>query len=658
MRPPAAVMAAGFFMSRILLARVSLLLAAAGGAVAADPVPLDHFFQNPALVAPRLSDDGRRLVMLVAHQSGRQSLAQLDIETGKAGLIVVPGDYDVDFAVWKDDLIIFGGDAGGNESYSLRSIRPDGKGWRDLNESYDPLLPLEGPVGANIVSLSRHDEDWIVTMGYGTRLNSAGQLEASGAYGYYRLNVRNGRRLLLEPLADKAVRYFADPITGQSYGRLVQDGEETVLELRVPGEKTFRAAKRFPAGEETWEPVGVIGDGQHCLVIVQGEEGLDRGALVEFDLSTATRTQVAFVPPKGEIVQLVRSRKGALWGVRCEAERPYFVWFDPKIGRLHASLEATFPGQTVEIVDKSMDDSRILVLVQSDRNPGEYLVWNEEAKRLVSVGKVLPKIDPSRLSQREPMVYRARDGLEIHGYLTRPPGSGKQPVPLVLVPHGGPYGIRDSWAFDAEAQFLASRGYAVLQVNFRGSGGYGWEFQRAGRREWGGKMQDDLTDAVQWAIAQKVTRPDQVAIMGASYGGYAALAGLVFTPELYRCGINYVGVSDLRFIAKSTRWRGRGYQLYMGSWLGRDDADLRDRSPVNFVERIRVPTLHAYGENDPRVDIQHWRVLELALKRHDKPYEYFRESKSGHGFQDEAARLRYYRAVEAFLARNLGSAQH
>jgi dipeptidyl aminopeptidase/acylaminoacyl peptidase len=159
---------------------------------------------------------------------------------------------------------------------------------------------------------------------------------------------------------------------------------------------------------------------------------------------------------------------------------------------------------------------------------------------------------------------------------------------------------------------------------------------------------------VRWAVEQKITSAGQVAIMGASYGGYAALAGLVFTPELYRCGINYVGVSDLRFIAKTTRPRGRGYYFFSRNWVGDDTDELRERSPVNFVERIRVPTLHAYGENDPRVDIQHWRALESELKRHGKPYEYLREEDAGHGFEDEDASLKYYRTVEAFLAKHLG----
>ncbi len=179
------------------------------------------------------------------------------------------------------------------------------------------------------------------------------------------------------------------------------------------------------------------------------------------------------------------------------------------------------------------------------------------------------------------------------------------------------------------------------------------KFQYAGRRQWGRAMQDDLTDAVNWAIQQGIAPRDKVAIYGGSYGGYAALAGLVFTPELYRCGINYVGVSDLRFLVRPSREKGRDYKEFTENWIGSDTADLRARSPVEFVERIRVPSLHAYGENDPRVDIDHWNVLQRELKKYNKPYTFFREKNEGHGFRVEKARFEFYRAVEQFLDVNM-----
>ncbi len=270
--------------------------------------------------------------------------------------------------------------------------------------------------------------------------------------------------------------------------------------------------------------------------------------------------------------------------------------------------------------------------------------------------KRIRELDPARLCPRKPISYTARDGVVIHGYLTLPKGAEGRPVPLVIHPHGGPFGVRDSWGYDAEAQFLASRGYAVLQPNYRGSGGYGREFLDQGRFQWGRAMQDDLTDAVKWAVDWGVADPARVAIYGASYGGYAALAGVTLTPELYCCAVNYVGAADLEITFKDrgddAYLRGSDFS-YQREWVGPNAEWRAATSPVNLVERIRVPTLHAYGEKDPRVKIDHWTRLEPLLKKYGKPYEVIVERRQGHGFRDEKASVGFYRAMESFLARNL-----
>lgn len=226
-------------------------------------------------------------------------------------------------------------------------------------------------------------------------------------------------------------------------------------------------------------------------------------------------------------------------------------------------------------------------------------------------------------------------------------------APLLIMPHGGPFGIRDSWGFNPEVQFFANRGYAVFQVNYRGSGGYGRTFEYAGYQEWGGKMQDDLTDAVKWAVAQGLADPQRIGIIGASYGGYAALAGVTMTPELYKVGVNYVGVSDLRLITRYDLRTDAASLAYFSKAVGRDPALLSARSPVDHVEKIQVPTLHAYGRNDPRVEFSHWEVLEKALKKHGKTYEILIENREGHGFAKQETAFKYYGTVEAFLAKYL-----
>lgn len=625
-------------------------------APAAPPVPVEAFFATPNATTVRLSDDGKRVALLVRVDDGKNAIATLELATMKGGIVFKPNDYKIKYLFWKGDRIVFGGDAGGNESFSMRSIRYDGRDLRDLSESYKEFVDLEGPVGATMVSRLRSRPDEVLVQGYGALRNSEGAWEVAGEFGFYRLNIRTRNREFVEAYNEKALGYFTDPVTGAIFGRTLQDGAEQVIELKRNGDGAYESVARFPANEEPWEFVGLSADKSTAYLLVRGYQNYDRRCLMSFDMSTLKLGQLLYQSPEGELEEgsasLKRDELGTVVGVAYEAAKPVTVWFDPVWARMSASLEATFPGQSVDIIQSVAGARFHVVRVHSDRDPGNFFVFDATTPKLYPVGRIMPGIDPARMSPMTPISFVARDKETIHGYLTQP-NDGKKTHPLVLHPHGGPFGIRDSWGFNPDVQFLASRGYAVLQVNYRGSGGYGNRFQAIGKYQWGKTMQDDLTDAVNWAVQQGYTTADRVAIYGASYGGYATLAGLVYTPELYRCGINYVGVSDLNILVNSGRDKGRGYKIFAKNWIGKDADDIKARSPINFVERIRVPSLHAYGDNDPRVDIKHWTALERELKKYGKTYQFIRQSDEGHGFASEANSIAFAQAVELFLAQNL-----
>jgi dipeptidyl aminopeptidase/acylaminoacyl peptidase len=256
----------------------------------------------------------------------------------------------------------------------------------------------------------------------------------------------------------------------------------------------------------------------------------------------------------------------------------------------------------------------------------------------------------------EPVSFTSRDGLTIEGYLTLPPGSSGGPMPMILNVHGGPW-VRDGWGYDPEAQWFANRGYACLQVNYRGSTGYGKEFLNAGNKEWGGTMHDDLVDAVRWAVESGVADPERVAIYGGSYGGYAALAGATFTPDLFRCAVDIVGPSSLITLINSIPPYWKPLLATFHERVGNPDTEedfLKSRSPLFFVDRIRIPMLIAQGSNDPRVKQAESEQIVAAMKEKGIDYEYLLFEDEGHGFVRPENRLKFYAAAERFLAKHLG----
>lgn len=657
---------------RLLWLGILAILALHGARAAEAPAPLAarDFFSLPNVRSPRLSPDGKKIAFLFPYEN-RMALGLFDRATGESRLVLRGEDESLYSFFWKgDDRIVFLADFAGNESFFIGATDLSGKKVLRLAESQRLDDSLTG-TSAVILSPFPADPDRIIVAGYfADNVDNAAFL--GGGFAVSRLNIRNRA---LSPLyefkdSDRIAPLggglaFVTDATGalRIKGRI--DGHELIWEHRATDGHEFKEIARHPfhGYAEQWQPLFFAKDNVTLYLISREEH--DRGALYAYNTRTLTRGPAIFVPPEGEIGDpLARDTAAAvimspdgdkLLGVAYASDRLHYQWFDADREARQKKLEGTFKGCEVRVTSSADNNQVSLVHVTYDREPGAYFVLDQAAGKL-SLFKRVRDLDPARLLPMQEVTYNARDGLPIHALLTRPAGAEGKRVPLIIHPHGGPFGIRDYWSFNPEVQFMASRGYAVLQPNYRGSGGYGRDFINKGKQQWGRAMQDDLSDAVKWAIDQGIADPARVAISGASYGGYAALAGVTLTPDLYCCAANYVGAADLDITFKNRgddAFTQDGDFNYQREWVGATAAYRAATSPVNFVERIRVPTLHAYGEKDPRVKIDHWTRLEAQLKKFGKTYESIEEKQQGHGFRDEKASIKFYERLDEFFARYL-----
>ena len=385
---------------------------------------------------------------------------------------------------------------------------------------------------------------------------------------------------------------------------------------------------------------------------------LDLRKLTNADAATRSAALTLLFRHPGADVEapLYSQVKGQLWGARYALHYPEYFYLDAKgpIASLHHELQLQQQAD-VSFTSFSTDDRKAVAFVSTDRKPGEYFLVDFVTREIRSLLHSRPRLKNAVLAEVQPLRLKARDGLLLNAYMTFPAGRARTGLPLVVLPHGGPYGARDRFGFDPEAQLLANRGYAVLQVNFRGSSGFGSEYRAAGYREWGAKMQDDITDATRWAISKGLVDAKRICIFGGSYGAYSALMGTVREPELYRCAIGYAGVYDLALMYNTGDIsRLQNGRAYLRTALGDDPVQLEARSPVAQAARIRADIMLIHGAQDRRAPIQHARRMRSALEAAGKQVTWIAEDEEGHGFFNQARRRAMYEQVLAFLARNIG----
>jgi dipeptidyl aminopeptidase/acylaminoacyl peptidase len=603
-------------------------------------IPREVLFGNPSRVSPRLSPDGESLAFL-APKDG-----VLNVWVGPVGSPIDGDGFEpitddrkrgIRLFFWAEDNrhIVYLQDEGGDENWRVHAVDPATKEDRDLT-------PFED-VQAQILDKNRHFPDGLLVA-----LNR----ENPELHDAYRLTLSTGDLDLLAKNPGNVVGWVADrdfevraAVTATPEG-----GSELLLREGDDWNKLIGWDKEDALSSG---PVGFAEDAGKMYLL--DSRGANAARLVLMDLSSR-KTEVLVEDPRYDVSGVVvHPDTHAVQAAAVQRARTEWFVLDEAVREDFEALENLGRGD-FSVTSRDRADENWLVAVDSDDGGASYHAYDRRAKSGEHLFDARPELADYALAKMEPVSFTSRDGLEVEGYLTLPPGVAPENLAMVLNVHGGPW-ARDGWGYDPEAQWFANRGYACLQVNFRGSTGYGKEFLNAGNREWGGRMHDDLVDAVGWAVERGVADPERVAIYGGSYGGYAALVGATFTPDLFRCAVDIVGPSNIITLIESVPPYWKPLIATFTERVGDPETEpefLKSRSPLFFVDRIRIPLLIAQGANDPRVKQAESEQIVSAMKERGVDHEYLLFEDEGHGFARPENRLKFYSAAEEFLAKHLG----
>jgi dipeptidyl aminopeptidase/acylaminoacyl peptidase len=603
-------------------------------------IPREILFGNPEKALPLLSPDGRRLAYLAPLDGVLNVWVGAPAGTG-AGDRPVTRDADrgIRQYFWGRDSghILYLQDKGGDENWQLFSV--------DLAQGTERELTPYPDVQVQVVDHSKHfPHDVVLAM----NRTDARRHDA------YRLDLRSGEVRLVAENPGNVVQWVTDAELRVRAAVGARDDGGFDLLLRASEGAAWATALSWSAEDAlTSGPVTFSRDGR--ALVLRDSHGANAARLVRRPLSGGDAAVLAEDPDYDVAEVLVHPDTYEVQLASFVRARRDWVVLDRALERDIAAVRSLRDGDFL-LYDRTDADDRWLVGYTQDTAPASYYAFDRATGRGQFLFTTRPALERFTLAAMEPIGFRARDGLEIHGYLTRPHGVARTGLPLVVNVHGGPW-HRDEWGYDPEAQWLANRGYACLQVNFRGSTGYGKRFVNAGDREWGGKMHDDVVDAVGWAIAQGVADPERIAIYGGSYGGYAALVGATFTPDLFRCAVSIVGPSNLLTFIDTIPPYWSSYRTMLYQRVGNPETEpdfLKSRSPLFHVDRIKIPLLIAQGANDPRVNRAESEQIVAAMREKGIDHEYLLFEDEGHGFAKPENRLRFYAAAERFLARHLG----
>lgn len=618
-------------------------------------LPLEHFFRNSERSGYQISPDGRHISYLAPYQDRMNIFVQsLDEESQLGAPLRLTNETERSIGgyMWESPTrILYMKDDGGDENYHLYGVKLDGtdlRNYTDLPEVRVSLIDeLEDVPGQVLIGMNQRNPE---------------------VFDPYRLDLESGQLTLLCQNPGNYQGWCTDHAGRLRIVYAIVDGVNTQILYRDNEDEDFRPILTTNFKEEV-NICFFTPDNRNVWAV--SNLGRDRSALVLLDPRTGQELEELYSHDRYDVGSVSYSRRyKKLLSAYCTGHHtPVRHFFDEEARLRRECIQAHFPKHRVAVADTDRSEEHCLLYVGSDRTRGSYYYYHEPTDRVAHIADTAPWIHEEEMSPMHAVSYTTSDGLLIEAYLSLPLGidlhltdegialpQEQAPLPLIVNPHGGPW-ARDTWGYSSEVQFLCSRGYAVFQMNFRGSTGYGRNFLEASYKQWGLKMQDDITEGVQWLIARGIADANRIAIYGGSYGGYATLAGICFTPELYRCAIDYVGVSNLFTFMQTIPpyWRPMLEMMYEQVGHPKNDREqLAATSPALHADKITCPLFIAQGANDPRVNKAESDQMVEALRARGIEVEYMVKDNEGHGFRNQENRFEFYRTMENFLAKHLG----
>ena len=632
--------------TRWLLALTSASLIAASAATAqaqaAKQYPLRDFFKNPEQAYFRLSPDGKLIGFMQPYESRLNIFVQpIDKVGSKEGIKRVTSETARDISNYffkGPQHVLFTKDFGGDENFHVVMA--------DINTGkVQDLTPHEGTRASILDALPDDDEHILVTH----------NKRDKRIFDVYRVNIKTGEEKLAALNPGNFTGWITDH-AGKIRGAVSADGVNTSLFYRATEADAFKSIVTTNFRESV-SVAAFTADNKQMYVI--SNRGRDKSALFEFDPIAAKEGKLVFEHPVVDVSGLGWSRaRNVPTQVDYQIDKAERHFLDAEAKRIYEALQTKLPGYEINFQSATKDEQRLIVAASSDRTPGSRYLYDVKANSLKKLADINGAIAEADMAEMKPIAYTSRDGLTIRGYLTLPKGITAKNLPVIINPHGGPW-ARDGWGYNPEIQFLANRGYAVLQMNFRGSTGFGRKFWEASFKQWGLTMQDDVTDGVNWLVKEGIADPKRIAIYGASYGGYATLSGITRTPDLYAAAVSYVGVSNMFTFMKSIPPYWKPFLEMMTEMVGDaeiDKAQLTLTSPALNADKIKTPLFVAQGAKDPRVVKAESDQMVEALRKRGVDVDYMVKDNEGHGFRNQENQFDFYEAMEKFLARHLKKA--